>query len=149
MNKDFSTEEHVCNMNNCLFFSTAKLSRVFGKIADEAFLKTGLSPSHAILLYLVNQSGGMMQKELGEALHLTPSTITRLVEKLERRNLLTKKTEGKQAYLNTTPQGLVLQKDIIDSWEQLYQQYDGILTKEETAQFIALNVKLLTHMEKE
>jgi DNA-binding MarR family transcriptional regulator len=136
-------------MNNCLFFSTAKLSRVFGKIADEAFLKTGLSPSHAILLYLVNQNGGMMQKELGEALHLTPSTITRLVEKLERRNLLTKKTEGKQAYLNTTQQGLVLQKDIIDSWEQLYQQYDGILTKEETAQFIALNVKLITHMEKE
>lgn len=149
LNKDLNTEEHVCNMNSCLFFSTAKLSRALGKIADEAFLKTGLSPSHAILLYLVNQKEGMMQKEIGDALHLTPSTITRLVEKLERKNLVTKKTEGKQAYLSTTPEGLVLQKEIINSWEQLHQEYEGILTEEETAQFIAISGKLLRHLEKD
>lgn len=150
MNKVSNTEEqHGFLMNSCLFFSTTKLSRALGKVAEEAFAKTGLSPSHAFLLTLVNQNGGMMQKDLGETLHLTPSTITRLIEKLELKQLVTKRLEGKQAYLNPTPKGLALQKEITESWEQLHRQYDSILTEEEKAQFIAISGKLLKNVTKD
>jgi DNA-binding MarR family transcriptional regulator len=90
-----------------------------------------------------------MQKDLGETLHLTPSTITRLIEKLELKQLVTKRLEGKQAYLNPTPKGLALQKEITESWEQLHRQYDNILTEEETAQFIAITGKLLKSLTKD
>lgn len=147
MNKNNTTEEQACSLNGCLFFTTVKLSRVFGKIAEEAFSKTGLSPSHALLLYLVNQKEEILQKELGETLHLTPSTITRLIEKLERKSLVTKRCEGKSVILSTTPQGLALQKNIMESWNFLHEQYHGILTEEETAQFLTLSKKLLGKLE--
>lgn len=147
MNKDNTTEEQACSLNSCLFFTTVKLSRVFGKIAEEAFSKTGLSPSHALLLYLVNQKEEILQKELGETLHLTPSTITRLIEKLEHKSLVSKRCEGKSVILSTTPQGLALQKHIMESWNFLHEQYQGILTEEETAQFLTLSKKLLGKLE--
>ncbi|RFZ78484.1 MarR family transcriptional regulator [Lacrimispora amygdalina] len=147
MSKNDATQKQACSLNGCLFFTTVKLSRVFGKIAEEAFSKTGLSPSHALLLYLVNQKEEILQKELGETLHLTPSTITRLIEKLERKTLVSKRCEGKSVILSTTPQGIALQKSIMESWISLHEQYQGILTEEETAQFLNLSKKLLGKLE--
>ena len=145
-NKD-ERQKQACSLNGCLFFTTVKVSRVFGKMAEEAFSKTGLSPSHALLLYLVNQKEEILQKELGETLHLTPSTITRLIEKLEHKTLVSKRCEGKSVILSTTPQGIALQKSIMESWILLHEQYQGILTEEETAQFLNLSKKLLGKLE--
>lgn len=139
----YETGEQSCRLDSCLFFSTAMLARVFGKIAEDAFRKTGLSPSHALLLYMVNCKEGIHQKELGEQLHLTPSTITRFIEKLERKGFVRKKSEGKKVYLYTTKEGLALQSDIIQAWSQLHDRYYNILTEEETMQFIRISSKLL------
>lgn len=148
MNKKNTTEKQACTPNGCLYFTTVKLTRVLNKIADDAFSKTGLSPSHALLLYLVNEQGGMMQKDLGETLHLTPSTITRLIEKLERKKLVSKCSEGKHVYLTPTGDGLALQGTILDAWNLLHGEYQGILTDEETAQYLILSTKLLEKLEK-
>lgn len=136
-----------CKLNGCLFFSTTKLARELGKLADEAFSKTGLSPSHAVLLYIVNLKGGIQQKEIGEMLHLTPSTITRLIEKLERKEYVKKQLEGKNVYLNTTAEGLTQQDEIITSWNCLQDRYQNILTEEETLRFLEISAKLLEKLE--
>lgn len=132
-----------CILNSCLFFSTTKLARELGRLAEEAFVKTGLSPSHALLLHIVNQQGGIQQKEIGELLHLTPSTITRLIDKLERRGYVCKKLEGKNIFLGTTPQGLFQEEEILKSWNQLRHGYADILTEEETMKFLEISGKLL------
>lgn len=138
-----------CQLNDCLFFSTTKLARIFNKIADEAFSITGLSPSHALLLYIVNQNGSIQQKEIGERMHLTPSTITRFIDKLERKNYVSRKTEGKNAFICTTEDGLALQQEIIKAWNNLHNMYNNILTEEETTQFISISAKLLNKLESE
>ncbi|MDW2797120.1 MarR family winged helix-turn-helix transcriptional regulator [Clostridium boliviensis] len=147
MRKNDTPEEQTCSLNSCLFFTTVKLSRVFGKVAENAFSKTGLSPSHSLLLSLVNQKEEILQKELGETLFLTPSTITRLIEKLERKKLVSKRCEGKSVILSTTPEGLALQTTIMESWESLHREYQGILTQEETVLFLNLSKKLLGKLE--
>lgn len=135
-----------CTLNGCLFFSINKLARELGRLAEEAFSKTGLSPSHAVLLYMVNRRGEMQQKEIGELLHLTPSTITRLIDKLERRGYIKKQLEGKSVCLQATPEGLAQQGQIIVSWNQLYKGYQNILTAEEMDQFLATSGKLLEQL---
>ncbi|MDK2968196.1 MAG: MarR family transcriptional regulator, and catechol-resistance regulon repressor [Lacrimispora sp.] len=147
LKKNDTPEEQTCSLNSCLFFTTVKLSRVFGKVAEDAFSKTGLSPSHALLLYLVNQKEEILQKELGETLLLTPSTVTRLIEKLERKKLVSKRCEGKSVILSTTPEGIALQKTVMESWNSLHKKYQGILTQEETALFLNLSKKLLGKLE--
>lgn len=140
-------KEQDCRLNGCLFFTTSKLARTFGKIADEAFGKMGISPSHAFILYLVNQAGSIHQKEIGERLHLMPSTITRFVEKLEGKKLVLRKTEGKNVIICSTKEGLDLQAEINKAWNQLNDSYKNILTEEETKQFIEISKKLLSELE--
>ena len=149
MNQEYDIDENDCRLNDCLFFSCAKLARVLGKTADDAFSKTGLSPSHALLLYIVNQNGEIHQKEIGERLHLTPSTITRFVEKLEGKRLVSRKTNGKNVYICTTEKGLLLQSEIIIAWNDLHTVYEDILTEDETRQFIEISRKLLEKLEKQ
>jgi len=149
MNQEYNIDKNDCRLNDCLFFSCAKLARVLGKTADDAFSKTGLSPSHALLLYIVNQNGEIHQKEIGERLHLTPSTITRFVEKLEGKRLVSRKTNGKNVYICTTEKGLLLQSEIIIAWNDLHAVYEDILTEDETRQFIEISRKLLQKLEKQ
>ena len=64
-------------LHECLYFSANSLARVITRMADEEFHPTGLSPSHAFLMMLVNDNPGIGQKDLCEQLHLAPSTVNR------------------------------------------------------------------------
>ena len=143
MNDQINTPPQHCKLDGCLFFSTTKLAREFSKLADDAFSKTGLSPSHAMLLYLINLKGKIQQKEVGELLHLTPSTITRLIDKLERKGYVEKQSEGKNVCLLATPEGLLQQNGIITAWNLLHNGYQNILTETETLHFLEISGKLL------
>ena len=134
-------------LESCLFFSTVKLARELSKVADEAFAKTGLSPSHAMLLYIINDKGGVQQKAIGETLHLTPSTITRLIEKLEQKGYVAKQSEGKTVFLGTSEAGQAMQTALSEAFNQLHAVYENILTPEETLSFLTLSGKLLNHLE--
>src|SRR5690625_7396174 len=72
-------------LKECLFFTVNRLSRIVAKMAEDEFSMSGLSPTYAYLLMTVYDKEGISQKELGEILHLQPSTITRLVEQLNSR----------------------------------------------------------------
>jgi DNA-binding MarR family transcriptional regulator len=147
LNKIQDANLQDCKLNSCLFFSATKLAREFGKLADEDFSKTGLSPSHAVLLYLVNQKERIHQKEIGEILHLTPSTITRLIDKLERKDYVEKQSVGKNVYLLSTEKGRAQQDEIIASWNRLNERYQNILTEEETVRFLEISSKLLEKLD--
>ena len=143
--------DHIDNtdtqLNDCLFFSSCKLARVLGKTAEEEFKVTGLSPSHAFLLHLVNKSSGLQQKQIGEALHMTPSTITRFIEKLENKGLVSRKSEGKNVYIFKTEKGLLLQPAIDNAWAYVHAIYSDILTLEESEQFISTANKIIAKLE--
>lgn len=143
MNGDVNTDACGCKLDGCLFFSTAKLAREFGKLADNAFIKTGLSPSHAVLLYTINREEKIQQKDIGTLLHLTPSTITRLIDKLERKGYVEKQSKGKNVCLLSTPEGQAQQKEILSAWNALHEGYQDILTAEETTKFLEISAKLI------
>jgi len=124
-------------LTDCLYFTANKLARVIGKMAEEEFRITGLSPTHAFLVNIVNEKEGVTQKEIGEALHMTPSTITRFVDKLEGKGLVERRSEGKNAYIYATGKGKALQVDIDKAWNNLYKRYSEITGYEEGDQLTA------------
>ncbi len=132
-----------CQLDGCLFFSTTKLARELNKLAGDAFSKTGLSPSHAVLLYVINLKDKIQQKDVGELLHLTPSTITRLIDKLERKGYVEKQAEGKNVCLLSTSEGQAQQGEIVAAWNLLHSGYQDILTEEEMLHFLEMSGKLL------
>jgi DNA-binding MarR family transcriptional regulator len=126
-NKNISND---CILDNCLYFSVNKLSRAITRMAEDSFKRTGLSPTHAFCLMLVNNKPGISQSELAEQLHMTPSTITRFIDKLVVKGLLERKAEGKRSFIFPTEDGESSQADIRAAWKDLYRSYSAILGEE-------------------
>lgn len=118
-------------LHNCLYFTANALARNIGKMADKAFKETGLAPSHAFMIMLVNEQPGITQGELCGHLHLAPSTLTRFADKLEKKGVLTREKEGKTVKVYPTEQGKELGKPIAAAWKRLYHDYSAILGKDE------------------
>ena len=119
------TEENF--LESCLFFNTNTLSRYLLKLAEKEFKHLNLSPAHASLLLWVYDHPGISPKQLSQKLHLTPSTITRFVDALERKTLVKRKTKGKSAFISSSKKGLELKVPIAIAYKKLYMNYTKIL----------------------
>lgn len=121
--------EHL--FDKCLYFTVSKLSRVITKMAEEEFAKTGISPTYGFLLMTVNEKPGISQNEICKILHIAPSTLTRFIDKLEGKGLVTRRSEGKNSFIYSTEEGMEHQKEIEKAWMSLYHRYSEILGYEE------------------
>ncbi|HET7897439.1 MAG TPA: MarR family winged helix-turn-helix transcriptional regulator, partial [Flavisolibacter sp.] len=115
----------------CLYFTSAALARKIEKMATESWKKVGLSPSHAYVLIAVLEEPGIQPTALAEHLQLQPSTITRLVEKLEEKKLAVRTTEGKITNVYPTPKAKELQPKLMECMQEFYNKYAAVLGKEE------------------
>lgn len=120
----------------CLYFSSAALARKVEKLATESWKPVGLSPSHAYLLIAVLEEPGIQPTALGEHLQLQPSTITRLMEKLEEKKLIIRTTEGRITNVYPTPKAKDLLPKMKECMNHFSQQYSLALGKEESAKLV-------------
>ncbi|GAB4028669.1 hypothetical protein GCM10028809_16860 [Spirosoma gilvum] len=111
----------------CLLFSANALARAITAIGDEEFGRFGLCYSHAYMLCEVVAQPGVTPSELSETLCLTPSTITRLVEKLELKRLVRRESEGKKTLIYPTEEGEAIQPDISAAWDRVSERYSQVL----------------------
>ncbi|EKF85304.1 MarR family winged helix-turn-helix transcriptional regulator [Methanobacterium formicicum] len=135
-------------MCSCLYFTSNKLNRILNKMAEEEFIKTGLSPSHALTLMNINRHPGFSQKELSEIMNIKPSTTTRFIDKLEGRGMVERKIEGKLSYLYPTSKGAELQSEIDKCLKNLNKRYSEILGCEESVELTEAIDKAATKLEK-
>ncbi|GAB4014548.1 MarR family winged helix-turn-helix transcriptional regulator [Spirosoma koreense] len=111
----------------CLLFSANALARAITAIGDEEFGRFGLCYSHAYLLCEVVAQPGVSPSQLSETLYLTPSTITRLVEKLEQKRLVRRESEGKKTLIYPTTEGEALQPEIAEAWDRVGENYSQLI----------------------
>jgi len=97
------------------------------KMADEEFAITGLTSSYAFLLMTINHKPGIHPKEISEKMQLTPSTITRLLEKLELKKLIERKASGRIKEVYPTEKSLALDSKIKVAWGNLYRRYTTLI----------------------
>ncbi|WP_052731231.1 MarR family winged helix-turn-helix transcriptional regulator [Spirosoma radiotolerans] len=120
-------EKSVTRFSACLLFSANALSRAITAIGDEEFGRFGLCYSHAYMLCEVVGQPGITPSELSETLYLTPSTITRLVEKLEQKQLVRRESEGKKTLIYPTSEGIALQPEIAEAWDRVGKHYSELI----------------------
>lgn len=95
-----------------------------------------MSPSHAYLLLLVISEPGIQAGQIAEQLQLTPSTITRLIEKLEEKKLVLRAAEGKLTNVYPTQKGKDMKPVLMERVAEFNEKYVEILGKEESKNFI-------------
>ncbi|MBO9596559.1 MAG: MarR family transcriptional regulator [Cohnella sp.] len=119
-------------LRECLYFTASRLQRIVTRIVDDEFAKCGLPPNGAFLLLAVLEEEGINQKKLGETLHLQPSTVTRLIEKLVRKGVIYNRVEGRSSLIYTTDKGKALEPVIHECWERLRVYLNDILGEKES-----------------
>jgi DNA-binding MarR family transcriptional regulator len=106
-----------------LYYTTTALSREIASIAETAFLDLGLTPSDAYLIMVVNEKPNVQPTEISERILLAPSTITRMIEKLEKRSIVTRTQEGKYTYVACTAKGKDLYSHILAKWDEIQDSF--------------------------
>jgi DNA-binding MarR family transcriptional regulator len=133
--------------NKCLYFSTNALARKVEKLAVESWKKIDLAPSHAYLLLMVLENPGMQPGNIAEEMQLTPSTITRLIEKLEEKKLVIRTTEGKLTNVYPTPKGKELLPKMKVCMGDFTKTYMDILGADESLRMVQHINKLTDKLE--
>lgn len=120
----------------CLYFTANALARKIEKLAMESWSKVDLSPSHAYLLMLVIDEPGVQPGFIADHLQLQPSTVTRLVEKLEEKKLLVRISEGKNTNIYATPKGKELFPRLKECAREFQHRYAELLGLEESSRLV-------------
>lgn len=101
-------------------------------------LSSGLYP----LLIKAYKNNGISQEELARELHVNESTVTRNLDKLEKKGLITKTPEKRKKIINVTQKGRKTAQKIMDydeKWDQIIREN---ITDEEFQDFQKLLIKI-------
>lgn len=116
--------------SHCMYFTVSSLSRHLNELADRAFRPIELSPSHGHMLLAICDHPGITQVTLSDMLNLKPSTITRLLEKLIKKEYIYKVNKGRKSLIYPTENGQGMQGIIETALNRIYTQYNDILNKD-------------------
>lgn len=121
----------------CLYFTTNALARKVEKLAIESWKPVGLSPSHAYLLMMAIEEPGLPAGTIANHLQLTPSTVTRLIEKLEEKKLLVRVAEGKLSNIYPTTKAKAMLPELKNCVQDFYKRYSEAIGKAESQNIVS------------
>ena len=121
---------------HCLLFSVNSLSRKLTAMAEKEFKVTGLSSSLGFVLMQLNKKPGLLASDLSKAVQLNPSTVTRLVDKLEREGFLYRHVEGKYVRIYPQKKSLSLDKDLRKAWKKVFENYVAVLGQDSAQELV-------------
>lgn len=123
-------EVQKTKFDKCLYFNTTTLARSLTRLAEQSFASTGLAPSQGFTLMMIIEQPGISPSEIAKEIQMTPSTITRFLDKLEVKGLVRRHSDGKSFHLYPTDEGLKLKKKLSKAWKALFASYYTTLGEE-------------------
>jgi DNA-binding MarR family transcriptional regulator len=121
-------EEQV--LIHCLYFTASRFARNMTKLAEKTFHIEGLAPSYLYMIMTIQFHPNITQKELCHRLSIAPSTSTRFIDKLEKLQLVIRKTSGKETLISLTKEGEEAYKQFRISLKELFSGYSQILGRD-------------------
>lgn len=121
-----------------LYFTSGVFARQTEKLAREIWAPSGLHPSHAQLLLLVFDSNFPYPTIFAKALLLNTSTITRLLEKLEQRGLISRANYERLTYVTATAKAWELEPVLRQCERNFADRCHEILGEPQTEELASL-----------
>jgi DNA-binding MarR family transcriptional regulator len=126
-----------------LYFASGALARQVEKLAKEIWKPSGLPPAQGHLLLHVIDNYYAFPYFIAGQLRLSMSTITRLAEKLEKKELVLRITENRWTYIMATHEGWAL-KPRLEQCEKTFIDRCHALLGENEALALADNMNTAT-----
>lgn len=132
----------IYNLRKKIMHSAANtFSREISRHFDSYFEEYDLATSYVELLLILYNSGELSQNDLAESMNLAPSTITRFINKLVKKNLVQKKKSGRTAVISLSKKGLALSPTLKESFDKAVKDLEGILSDK----YVHTTKELLVH----
>ncbi|MGM7636020.1 MarR family winged helix-turn-helix transcriptional regulator [Bacillus sp. Hm123] len=128
-----------------LFIVLSRATKVINEQVNEYIYESGLNPTEFAVLELLYHKGPQPLQQIGNKILMASGSITYVVDKLEKKNLLARKTNEKDRRViraEITDQGRQLIDEIFPQHEENIHQLMNILSEEEKETAIALIRKL-------
>jgi DNA-binding MarR family transcriptional regulator len=109
---------HAPMFDHCLYFNTAALARQLERNWTDAYKPFGLTAPQGFLLRAVLRQPGMPQGQLAEVLAISRPTVTRALDGLAAKNLITRKPsllDGREIEVHPTEKAIALQVPLNDA----------------------------------
>ena len=111
-----------------------RLARVYQKIqqaAADEFRACGLSVGQFDILAQIGAAEGASQQQVADALLVTKSNVTQLLDRMERGGLVRREQQGRVNHLYLTSEGRRLYNQIVPTHERHLAELLGALTADE------------------
>jgi DNA-binding MarR family transcriptional regulator len=116
--------------SSCFLFSVNAFARALSKAAEPYFAELGLTTTQAFLLMSLVREPGISTGQLAREVQLEPSTVTRALDKMERRMLTYREARGQSIRVFPSPDARKLEKDARAAWGKIKVLYHDKFTEE-------------------
>ena len=123
---------------DCICFSLGKVSRQMTRVYWERLAKYGLSQPQFFLLIALYEEDNILITRLAEKVALDKSTLTGILDRLERDGLITRQAtpnDRRALYIRLTEQSRSLRDDLTHIYNDTNQQFLSRLTDHEREVF--------------
>lgn len=117
------------------------ISREITGFYDSYFKEDNLATSYIELLLLIEEYEKISQKVIAGKMNLAPSTITRFLNKLIKRDLVLKKMDGRISYVTLSESG----KEGVPKLRKKYEQAEEDLKEILGLRYVDTTTQLLNH----
>ena len=100
--------------------TTNSFSREITGFYDDYFKDEKLAVSYVELILMIEDYDKISQKVIAGKMNMAPSTITRFINKLKKRGLVSKRMDGRISYITLSGSG----KELALSLRKKYEQAD-------------------------
>lgn len=132
--------QHKSNKNS-MHAITNSISREITGFYDSYFKEYKLATSYIELLLMIEDYEKISQKVIVTKMNLAPSTITRFLNKLIKKGLVSKMMDGRISYVELSEQG----KKDVPKMREKYEQADEDLKEILGARYVDTTKQLLIH----
>ncbi len=119
--------------SRCLVVRLRMIQRVVTQIYEDELRGYGIKASQCNVLVAIAQASSIRSTELGRRLYLEASTLSRNLERLERRGWIVRETDPDDArsrWLTITPAGRKLLAELLPGWRAAQKKAKRLLGSE-------------------
>lgn len=136
-----------------LYYALHRLNRQLHRAAHREFhRKGGIYHGQANLLLAVLQNDGASQRDLAEELDVRPSSMTEMLTKLEKNELILRRQDENDQrifHIYLTDKGREAAEKIAEGKDEFAEHFFYALTEEEKEQMLKLTEKLCSSLEED
>jgi DNA-binding MarR family transcriptional regulator len=115
--------------NQCLYHTSVAMGRSLTRLADEQFKPLELTPTMGFILMTAKTAPGVIIRDLAIVHQLDMSTISRTIDKMVARGLVTRQGQGREMRIFNTQKGMRKEAEARSAWDKLKLAYRTLLTE--------------------